>query len=182
MTEAVPAPGAKRRGLLFAAVAGGALAAGAGIAWWRLRPGAVDAEAMQRLWTLNLPTPDGRTLAMASLRGRPLLVNFWATWCPPCIEEMPLLDSFFRQHAANGWQVVGLAVDQAGAVRKFLERTPVGFPIALAGREGTELSRSLGNQAGGLPYTVVVGADGGIRERRMGKVSAGDLKAWAAAG
>lgn len=172
-------PDGLRRGLLYGGVAAAALATGAGLAWWRLRPQPLEAGALERLWGLKLPQPDGGTLALAALRGRPLLVNFWATWCPPCVEEMPLLDGFFRQQSANGWQVVGLAVDQIAPVRKFLDRMPVSFPIALAGLEGTELARALGNEVGGLPYTVVLGADGRLRQRRMGKVSAADLQAWA---
>ncbi|MBC7717365.1 MAG: TlpA family protein disulfide reductase, partial [Pseudorhodobacter sp.] len=81
---------------------------------------------------------------MADLRGKPLLLNFWATWCPPCVKEMPLLDAFYQTHRARGWQVVGLAVDSPTPVRAFLERVPVSFPIGLAGMEGSELSRALG--------------------------------------
>ena len=169
----------RRRGLL-AAVGASALLAGAGAAWWRLRPGEADMAAVNGLWSLTFQTPQGQTLAMASLQGRPLLLNFWATWCPPCVEEMPLLDSFFRQQGAKGLQVLGLAIDQPSAVRSFLQRTPVAFPIGLAGLEGTELTRGLGNLAGALPFTVVLGADGQVRQRRMGRVTEADLRAWSA--
>lgn len=181
-TVAPPAARPPRRTWLLAAAGTAAAVAGAGVAWWRLRPGPAEPGALERLWAASFETPQGGTLPMASLQGRPLLVNFWATWCAPCIEEMPLLDAFYRQHTANGWQVVGLAIDQPSAVRRFLERTPVTFPIGLAGLEGTDLSRELGNKAGGLPFTVVVGPDGKVRQRRMGKVSEAELKAWSGAG
>lgn len=169
----------RRRNWLMGAVAVGAVAAGAGVAWWRQRPGGVESGAIERLWALSFDRPDGGALPMASFKGRPLLVNFWATWCPPCVEEMPLLDAFFREHAAKGWQVLGLAVDQPSSVRTFLQRRPVTFPIGMAGLEGTELARSLGNGSGGLPYSVVLDANGEVRERRMGRVTEADLRAWA---
>ncbi len=140
MTEPVvslePAVRPRRQVLVWAGVAAAAAAAGAGVAWWRLRPGEMAPGAADRIWSLQLQTPEGQALAFAGFRGRPLLVNFWATWCPPCVEEMPLLDAFYREHAAKGWQVVGLAIDQPSAVRSFLRKTPVTFPIGLAGMEG----------------------------------------------
>lgn len=174
----VAAPG--RRRLLTAGVAAAAAAAGLGAAWWKFRTEAPAASAVEGLWQLSFTTPSGGQLAMASLRGRPLLVNFWATWCPPCVEEMPLLDAFARQQGDNGWQVVGLAIDQPSAVRQFLARTPVRYAIGLAGLEGTDLVRGLGNPSGGLPFTVVLGPDGTVRQRRIGKLARADLEAWTA--
>ena len=107
------------------------------------------------------------------------VLNFWATWCPPCVEEMPLLDSFYRQNSANGWKVLGIAVDKPAAVQAFLQKTPVGFDIVMAGAEGSALAKSLGNLAGGLPFSVVFASDGRIAHRKMGQVLPADLAAWA---
>lgn len=167
-----------RRRLLFASVASAAAAAGAVVAWQSFHPKPANSEAADRFWQLDFETLDGKRVEAAGLRGKPLLVNFWATWCPPCIEELPLLESFFRANAARGWQVLGLAVDQPSAVQRFLERMPLSFPIALAGPQGTTLSRNLGNQVGGLPYSVVFNAEGKIEHHRIGRVSAEDLRRW----
>jgi thiol-disulfide isomerase/thioredoxin len=170
-----------RRRWLTAGVALTAAAAGAGSAWWfssrNAGPDRADA-----LWPLSFDAPAGGTVALSSFRGKPLLLNFWATWCPPCVEEMPMLDAFSREHAPRGWQVLGLAIDQPSAVRQFLGRTKVTYPIGLAGLAGTELTRTLGNSSGGLPFTVVVAADGSVRDRKMGKITPADLSRWASAG
>lgn len=171
----------RRRRLLMVGVGAAAAVAGGGLAWWRLRPGEIAEAAPEQFWNATFTTPAGAPLAMSAFRGKPLLLNFWATWCPPCVEELPLLDAFGQQQAARGWQVVGLAIDQPSSVRQFLARTPVRFPIGLAGLEGTELGKALGNLSGGLPFTVVFGPDGSIRQRRMGKVSRSDLDRWASA-
>lgn len=166
-----------RRHWMAAGVALAAGAAGAGWAWWREQQ---LNQATGGLWHLRFDTPQGDVLDMADLRGQPLVINFWATWCPPCVEEMPELDRFGREFAGRGWQVVGLAVDGPTPVREFLTRHPVSFAIGLAGFEGTELARSLGNLSGGLPFTVIFGADGNVAHRKMGQTSHAELSAWAA--
>jgi len=168
----------KRRHALFAAAAAVAGLAGAGLAWWRYTPRAVEQAAVPELWGLEFDTPGGPRLALQSLRGRPLLINFWATWCPPCIEELPLLDAFYRENESKGWQVLGLAVDKIDPVRAFLGRQPLSFPVVLAGMDGLDLSRKLGNQVGGLPFTVLIGADGSVLNRKIGKLNERDLAAW----
>uniref|UniRef100_UPI0035B22D43 TlpA disulfide reductase family protein n=1 Tax=Hylemonella sp. TaxID=2066020 RepID=UPI0035B22D43 len=132
----------------------------------------------QQLWGLEFDTPAGTRLALQNLRGRPLLINFWATWCPPCVEELPLLDAFYRENESKGWQVVGIAVDKLAPVQSFLARQPLAFPVVLAGMEGLNLSKNLGNQAGGLPFSVLLGTDGTILHRKIGKLSEQDLQLW----
>jgi len=166
-----------RRGLLLAAGAAAGLA-GAGLAWWRLMPQSASGAAQHAFWSQSFDTPTGEPLPMASLAGKPLLVNFWATWCPPCVEELPLLDRFWRENAANGFQVLALAIDQPSAVRKFLQRQPLGFPVGLAGLGGTELAKSLGNATGGLPFSVFFKADGSIWRQKLGQLNLDELSAW----
>ena len=167
-----------RRLWLYGAAAVLAAGAGAGAAWWKQRPSGAHETLDEGFWSKKFERPEGGELALQALRGKPILLNFWATWCAPCVEEMPMLDRFFREHAANGVQVVGLAIDQPSAVRKFLQKTAVTYPIGLAGLDGTELIRTLGNTAGGLPFTLALTADGGVAERKMGKLEQADLDAW----
>ena len=171
--------GSRRRYLgWYAAVAAGAALAGAGWAWWRTHPFAEESDASRAFWDRSFESPNQSTVAMASFKGKPLLLNFWATWCPPCIAELPLLNTFYRENAANGWQVMGIAVDQPSAVRAFMEKTPLDFPVAMAGLGGTELSRSLGNLGGGLPFTVLFAADGRILHRKIGQLTPENLRQW----
>jgi thiol-disulfide isomerase/thioredoxin len=160
--------------------AAGALAglAGFGLAKWQ--PWSQTRQAdLSGFWARNFPTPEGGSLSMAGLRGQPLLINFWATWCPPCVQELPLLSRFYTENKANGWQVVGLAVDRDDAVRRFLGRAPVSFPVGMAGMTtGVELMRPLGNAKGELPFTVVLDANGQLLGRATGQIDPDGLAAW----
>jgi thiol-disulfide isomerase/thioredoxin len=168
---------------VFVAAGAAALAAGAGWRLWqtddRSGSGASTGEdAVDDFWALELPTPSGATLGMKAFHGRPLVVNFWASWCPPCVKEMPDLDRFAKDFAGQGWQVLGIAIDQAEPVQRFLQQTPVSFPIVLAGNEGLSWVRRMGNPAGGLPFSVQLGPDGRITRRKVGATTFDELKGW----
>jgi thiol-disulfide isomerase/thioredoxin len=132
------------------------------------------------LWQAKFTQPNGQVLEMSSWRGKPIVLNFWATWCPPCLKEMPEIDRFAKQFVAGGGQVLGLAVDNPSAVAAYLARTPVSYTIGLAGFDGTELGRQLGNNNGGLPFTVVIHRNGRVAHRRLGETNFDELTAWAA--
>lgn len=167
-----------RRRMVLAGAGVAAAAAGAGVAWWRLQPHAVEDGVTASFWNASMQTLDDSTLTMRKFHGRPLLLNFWATWCPPCVDELPLLNDFYAKNSGKGFQILGLAIDQPSAVRKFLDKSPLDFPIALAGLTGTDLGRALGNDVGGLPFSVLFGKDGNILQRKMGQLTEQDLNQW----
>ena len=100
-----------------------------------------------------------------------LLVNFWATWCPPCKKEMPAFIELQEQYAAQGFQVIGVAIDDMESVRDFVDTLGVNYPALVAEHAGIKLSREYGNHLGALPYSVFVGRDGVIIHTHTGELS-----------
>ena len=154
---------------LFAAVAVAAAAAGAGYHWWWKNgpdgPGAVA----ERVYAARLPDLKGAPQALEQWRGRVLVVNFWATWCAPCREEIPGFVRLQARHGARGLQFVGIAIDQPDKVAQFAREFQINYPLLIAGGlETMELLRQTGNRAGVLPYTLVLDREGRVVSREPG--------------
>lgn len=166
-----------RRHWLAMGVGAGAALAGAGLAWRHWNTATPD--SADELWTMRFERPEGGQLVMADFRGKPLLINFWATWCVPCIRELPALQRFQRDYATRGWQVLALAVDAPVPVLEFIARFKLELTVAMAGIGGMELLQSLGNAQGALPFSVAIDANGRVRHRRLGESKYEELVSWA---
>lgn len=171
----------KRRTWLLGAAASAGLTAGGVTALWRShtrRRVEVDDAPPPDLWKSTFLSPSGEPLSMAGFAGMPLLLNFWATWCAPCVTEMPLLDHFAHAQPVGGFQVVALAIDDAAKVRAFLETRVLRMNIGLAGAMGLDLSRSLGNSAGALPFSIAFAKDGSTIDKKLGSLTESLLATW----
>lgn len=134
----------------------------------------------QPLPALTLTDLDGRLHALSDYRGHRLLINFWASWCGPCLEEMPALDAAQQKFAKQGVIVLGIAMDRADPVRTFLASHPVSYPILLGNLEAPSTSLQLGDVAEILPFSVLVDADGRIIATHSGVLSPSLLEQWLA--
>jgi len=121
------------------------------------------------LWETTLADHAGKTYALSQFKGKPLILNFWATWCEPCRDEMPEISELASQHPEIA--VLGLAIDEAAAVHEFVESTPVSYPLLIAENEGMPLAEVLGNNKGVLPYTVIISAQGEVTNIFFGRVN-----------
>lgn len=160
----------RRRLGLYLGVGAAATAIGAGVAWWRLAPSAADADAVTLLWAQTYPDHRGEPFDLQALRGQALVVNFWATWCPPCVEEMPELSELHDDLSPKGLQMLGIGIDSAPNIAKFAVARPVSYPLLVAGAGGSALMSRFGNTSGALPFTVLIERSGRISQRILGRV------------
>jgi thiol-disulfide isomerase/thioredoxin len=127
---------------------------------------------------LNLPDSGGKPRQLAEWNGKLILLNFWATWCGPCREEMPLLDRLHQAHSGRGLEVVGIAMDDPGAVRSYLAQSPVLYPILISNNQLQDPSLLFGDTRGVLPFSVLIGRDGRVLAQRAGGFSERGLEHW----
>jgi thiol-disulfide isomerase/thioredoxin len=163
--------GSLRTNFVLVIVAASALAIGVGVALWDRTPQAADT-----LFALALPDLEGKTQQLAQWRGKVVVVNFWATWCEPCREEMPEFVRAQQEFGPKGLQFVGIAVDQADKAAGFARELNVNYPVLIGGYEAMELSKGLGNRLVALPFTVVIDRQGNVAHTQLGPLKKAQLR------
>jgi thiol-disulfide isomerase/thioredoxin len=169
----------KRRALWIGFIAVAALSLGAGLyfgeQYWRGDPPAAAASAASLL-ALTLPDERGVQQSLSQWRGKVLVVNFWATWCAPCREEMPEFVRFQNEYRSKGLQFVGIAADNEAKVQQFTQEIKLNYPALIGGFEAIELSKTFGNRLMVLPFTIVVARDGTIAHTQVGPLKSDRLQ------
>jgi thiol-disulfide isomerase/thioredoxin len=167
---------ARPRTLLLVAFAAAGLAALV-LGWFAGHRTSGDAPATaETLFAVALPDADGREQALGQWRGKVLVVNFWATWCAPCREEMPHFVKAQSDRGDRGLQFVGIAVDDVAKARAFADEIGVNYPTLIGGFGAMELSKVYGNRAMALPFTIVVDRNGAITHTQLGPLSPARLR------
>lgn len=163
---------ARRDVLILGGVGAAAAVAGALLGPIALQFGSGASE----LLSASFPDAAGRPQRLDQWLGKPLVINFWATWCAPCREEIPLLVEFHREYAAKGAEIVGICADQVVKMLEFASMYKIGYTLLVADADVFTLLRKVGNSAGVLPYSVVIDRRGALAYRRAGALKSGELQ------
>lgn len=166
----------RRQWISIAGISLSALVAGVLTSQWIYKVDLASDPAIKAFFANSWQMPDGKTVDTEQWRGKVLVVNFWASWCPPCVEEMPTLDALQEEFKNQNVLFVGIGIDSPSNIRQFLEMTPVSYPIVIGGLEGSNLSKQMGNSQGALPYTIIINAQGKSTSSKLGKISEEDLR------
>lgn len=166
----------KKNMLLFGGVAILFVVFGIFFANQRLAPAAAQSSAVSTLLSQSLKDANGQEQALMQWKDHALVVNFWATWCAPCVDEMPELSNLQQELSAKKIQILGIGIDSASNIADFAKKYHISYPLYIGGINGTELSRQLGNQAGGLPFTVIIGRDGQVKKTYLGRLKIDELR------
>ena len=143
---------------------------------WISKTGLASEPSVKAFFANPWQTPDGKAVNSAEWQGKVLVVNFWASWCPPCVEEMPTLDLLQQEYLQQNVLFVGIGIDSPSNIREFLKSTAVSYPILIGGLEGSNLSKQMGNTQGALPYTVIIDTKGKSTYTKLGKISEDELR------
>lgn len=162
----------RREALILGAAGAAATAAGFLVGPLLLQLGGKSRSAVA---SASFPDLSGRMRHLSEWNDRILVCNFWATWCGPCREEIPLLGEIREKMRGLGVEVVGIAIDNAAKVGQYAANFSIRYPVLLAEADGLDLMRRLGNSGGGLPYTVIVDRSGAIAATKLGAYKPGEL-------
>ncbi len=166
----------RRQWIMISGISVLALLAGVFSSQWISQTGLASDPSIKAFFANSWQTPDGKSVNSENWRQKVLIVNFWASWCPPCVEEMPTLDKIAQEYATKNVLIVGIGIDSPSNIREFLLKTPVSYPIVIGGLEGSNLAKQMGNAQGALPYTVIINSKGKAIFTKLGKISEEELR------
>jgi thiol-disulfide isomerase/thioredoxin len=152
--------------------------AGVGLAVNHFNAFAATAQpSASELYSKTFPDSSGKDFSMAGLKGHLVVINFWATWCVPCVKEIPELSKMSTGYGKKV-QFIGIGIDHAANIADFQKTAQASYPLLVADTGGTDLVREFGDNAGGLPFTIVIDAKGVVRKTKMGPVDEEELRGW----
>lgn len=166
----------KKNAVLFGGVAILFAVFGIFFANQRLSPVPAQSSAVSSLLSQSLKDANGQEQQLGQWKERALIVNFWATWCAPCVDEMPELSALQQEISSQNIQILGIGIDSASNIADFAKKYRISYPLYVGGINGSELSRALGNQGGGLPFTVIIGRDGQVKKTYLGRLKMDELR------
>lgn len=166
----------KKNAVLFGGVAILFAVLGIFFANQRLSPAPAQPSAVSTFLSQSMKDANGKEQQLGQWKNRPLVVNFWATWCAPCVDEMPELSELQKEISAQNIQILGIGIDSAANIADFAKKYRISYPLYVGGINGSELSRALGNQGGGLPFTVIIGRDGEVKKTYLGRLKMEELR------
>lgn len=166
----------KRKLLLYIPIAILFCAIGVYFNLQRLALATPQAPAVANLFAQSMVEASGKQGLLSQWRGKPLIVNFWATWCGPCVEEMPELNALRAELVKKNIHVIGIGIDSQDNIAQFAQKYKITYPLYVAGMNGTSLLRQFGNDTGGLPFTVLIGADGQVKKTYLGSIQFDELR------
>lgn len=166
----------KKNAVLFGGVAILFAVFGVFFANQRLSPAPAQSSAVSLLLSQSMKDANGQEQQLGQWKDRALIVNFWATWCAPCVDEMPELSALQQEILSQNIQILGIGIDSASNIADFAKKYRISYPLYVGGINGSELSRALGNQGGGLPFTVIIGRDGQVKKTYLGRLKMEELR------
>lgn len=142
----------------------------------QMMPPTPKTSAVDKLLSESMTDTSGQLQHLAQWKNKVLIVNFWATWCAPCVQEMPELSALQAEIAPINIQVIGIGIDSAANIAEFGAKYKISYPLYTGGLNATDLSREFGDKEGGLPFTVLIGRDGKVRKTYLGRLKMEELR------
>lgn len=130
----------------------------------------------EAVFNTKLPNENGVIQNLSQYKGKVIVLNFWATWCPPCREEMPELDALYKKYQSQNVVVIGIAAEELATMRQYAINSPVSYPLLAGDMEAIGLASLLGNAQGALPYTVIINTNGLVESVYLGRISVPKLE------